>query len=149
MICIARTFGAPDTVPAGTDTRSASSAPYSGRSRPVTFDTMCMTWLYRSTVITSLRRTDPYSATRPTSLRARSTSMTCSARSFGSASSSASSRRSSSSLAPRGRVPASGRLVTSPFSTRTMISGLDPSSVASCVLRKNMNGDGLMTRNAR
>ena len=44
----------------------------------------------------------------PTSLRPRSTSMTCSARSFSSASSSASSRASASGVRPRGRVPASG-----------------------------------------
>ena len=88
-----------------------------------------MTWLYRSTCITSESLTELYSATRPTSLRARSTSMTCSARSFGSARSSSSRRLSSSGVWPRGRVPASGRLVISPFSTRTMISGLEPSSV--------------------
>jgi hypothetical protein len=45
MICIARTFGAPDSVPAGKPAISASSASRSGRSRPTTFETMCMTWL--------------------------------------------------------------------------------------------------------
>ena len=44
----------------------------------------------------------------PTSLRPRSTSMTCSAHSFSSASSSASSAASSSGVRPRRRVPASG-----------------------------------------
>ncbi len=45
MICIARTLGAPDRVPAGSTERSASSAPTSGRSVPVTLETMCITWL--------------------------------------------------------------------------------------------------------
>ena len=56
----------------------------------------------------AVRRTLPYSATRPTSFRPRSTSIRCSARSFGSAASSAASAASSSGLAPRGRVPAIG-----------------------------------------
>ena len=45
MICIARTFGAPDSVPAGSTERSASIAPTSRRSVPDTEETMCMTWL--------------------------------------------------------------------------------------------------------
>ena len=53
----------------------------------------------------------------------------CSARSFGSASSSASRSLSSIGVVPRRRVPASGRLVTVPPSTRQRISGLDPISV--------------------
>ena len=67
-----------------------------------------MTWLYRSTVANSGTSTVPGLQTRPRSLRARSTSMTCSARSFGSASSSAASAASSSGVAPRQRVPAIG-----------------------------------------
>jgi hypothetical protein len=45
MICIARTFGAPESVPAGSTERSASMAPTSARSVPETEETMCMTWL--------------------------------------------------------------------------------------------------------
>ena len=45
MISMARTLGAPVTVPAGKPAISASSALLSGRIRPSTFDTMCMTWL--------------------------------------------------------------------------------------------------------
>ena len=71
-------------------------------------------------------RTLPGTATRPTSLRPRSTSMMCSARSFSSASSSAASASSSSGVAPRGRVPAMGCVVTTPSSTRTSISGEAP-----------------------
>ena len=44
-ICIARTFGAPDRVPAGSTERSASIAPTSLRSVPETSETMCITWL--------------------------------------------------------------------------------------------------------
>jgi len=51
----------------------------------------------------------PILATRPTSLRPRSTSIRCSARSLGSANSSASRAWSSEGVAPRGRVPAMGR----------------------------------------
>ena len=43
MICIARTFGAPDSVPAGSTARSASIAVTSGRSRPETWLTMWST----------------------------------------------------------------------------------------------------------
>ena len=42
MICIARIFGAPDSVPAGSDARSASIALTSSRSVPDTEETMCM-----------------------------------------------------------------------------------------------------------
>ena len=94
-------------------------------------------------------RTLPISATRPTSFRPRSTSMTCSARSFGSASSSAASSLSSSGVLPRGRVPAKGRIVTVPPSTRVMISGEAPTRHVVPDCRKNMNGDGFSTRNAR
>ena len=53
------------------------------RSRPDTCEVMCITWLYRSRVIISSTVSVPNSTTRPTSLRARSTSMMCSAISFG------------------------------------------------------------------
>jgi hypothetical protein len=45
MICMARTFGAPETVPAGKPATRASSASKDGSSRPSTFETMCITWL--------------------------------------------------------------------------------------------------------
>lgn len=45
MISMARTFGAPDSVPAGKQAASTSSASWSSRSRPTTVDSMCMTWL--------------------------------------------------------------------------------------------------------
>src|SRR5438552_4105764 len=70
----------------------------------------------------SVTFTEPSSETRPTSLRPRSTSMTCSARSFGSAFSSSSIWWSFASVAPRGRVPAIGRRATAPPSTRTRTS---------------------------
>ena len=43
MICIARTFGAPESVPAGSTERSASIASTPSRSVPETLETMCMT----------------------------------------------------------------------------------------------------------
>ena len=45
MICIARTLGAPLTVPAGNVARSRSYGVLPSVSRPVTELTMCMTWL--------------------------------------------------------------------------------------------------------
>ena len=83
-------------------------------------------------------RTLPYSATRPMSLRPRSTSITCSARSFSLAFSSSASRRSSSTLAPRGRVPAMGCVSTRRPSTRTSISGDAPTIEVPPMRMKNM-----------
>ena len=48
MICMARIFGAPVTVPAGKAARSASVADTPGANSPVTVDTRCITWLKRS-----------------------------------------------------------------------------------------------------
>lgn len=56
------------------------------------------------------------------------TSITCSARSFGEASSSSSFFLSSSSVAPRRLVPAIGCVVTRPFSTLTSCSGDAPTT---------------------
>ena len=74
----------------------------------------------------SVTLTVPVSATRPTSLRPRSSSIRCSARSLGSTISSSASFLSSSAVFPRGRVPAMGRIVTLPSRRRTRISGLEP-----------------------
>ena len=93
---------------------------------------MCCTCEYFSITILSVHLTEPVCAMRPTSLRARSISITCSAISFGSFSSSVASSASRSGVLPRGRVPASGRIVTmrsSPrFSWRTRISGDAPTT---------------------
>ena len=43
MICIARTFGAPETVPAGKHARSSSNGVTSSRSSPTTSETRCVT----------------------------------------------------------------------------------------------------------
>ncbi len=86
----------------------------------------------------SLVSTLPYSATRPTSLRPRSTSMTCSARSLSLASSSASRRWSSSGARPRGRVPAIGRTSTMLSVRRTRASGEEPTIAKSPSRRKYM-----------
>ena len=45
MISMARTLGAPDTVPAGNVARSTSIGPRPLRSVPVTCDVRCITWL--------------------------------------------------------------------------------------------------------
>jgi len=135
---MARTFGAPDTVPAGNAARRTSKAVSPFRSFPTTFDTMCMTWEYRSITMSSFVFTVPHSATRPTSFRPRSTSITCSAISLGSDRSSASRRRSSSGSAPRGRVPAIGRSWMSSPSSRTRTSGEEPTTASSPIFSRYM-----------
>ncbi|MNN66786.1 hypothetical protein D3C81_1823800 [compost metagenome] len=50
---------------------------------------------------------------------------------------------------PRGRVPAIGRTVTRPSSTRTSTSGELPTTWKSPKLKKYMYGVGLMVRSAR
>ena len=93
--------------------------------------------------------TEPYSQTRPRSLRPRSTSITCSARSFSSASSSAAIMRSLSGSAPRGRVPAIGRVLTRRPLTVISGSGLAPAISKSPKSRKYMYGLGLTARSPR
>ena len=100
MICIARIFGAPETVPGG-----------KARHQRVEMIVLCRPACLRPSTPGASRassarapmycgtRTLPYSQTRPTSFRPRSTSMTCSARSFSFRFSSSASRRSSSSVA--------------------------------------------------
>ena len=60
-----------------------------------------------------------------------------------------SSAWSSSCVAPRRRVPASGRMVTVPSRRRTRISGLLPTTAKPPKSRKNRNGAGLIRRSAR
>ena len=45
MICMARTLGAPDSVPAGIVARRTSMGPLPGARRPDTCDVRCITWL--------------------------------------------------------------------------------------------------------
>ena len=87
MICIARTFGAPETVPAGNVARSRSNDVTPSRSSPATSDTRCVTCEKRSGSRKRSTFTVPGTQTRERSLRPRSTSMMCSARSFSDASS--------------------------------------------------------------
>ena len=75
--------------------------------------------------------------------------MTCSARSFSLRFSSSASRMSSSSLRPRGRVPAIGCVSTRDPSTRTSISGDDPTTDTPPMRMKYMYGDGFTWRSAR
>lgn len=91
-----------------------------------------------SITMSSLTFTLPGSLTRPTSFLPRSTSMMCSARSFGSARSSSARDRSSSSVAPRRRVPAMGRRSILPPSSLTITSGEAPTTVVSPQRRKYM-----------
>ena len=135
IISMARILGAPDKVPAGKVARSTFILLILSSNSPSTELTMCCTWEYFSITIESVTLTVPVLAIRPTSLRARSISITCSAISLGSASSSVAKRASSSGLSPRERVPAKGRMVTifcDPRSScRTKISGDEPTTCTS------------------
>ena len=100
----------------------------------------------------STTSTVPGRQTRPRSLRPRSTSITCSARSLGSASSSVSSAASSAGVAPRGLDPAIGWVIAVPPLTVTSASGLEPtmSKPPSSVSRSRyMYGLGLVSRSTR
>ena len=86
MISMARSFGAPETVPAGKGggegVERVGSRP---AGSPVTVETRCCTWENRSTSMNRLDLDRPGAADPPESFRARSTSIRCSARSFASA----------------------------------------------------------------
>ena len=56
---------------------------------------------------------------------------------------------SSSSVAPRGRVPAIGRMIASRPTTLTCGSGEEPTTARSGKFKKNMYGLGLMSRSTR
>ena len=111
MASMARTLGAPQRVPAGNVERTASNASrpgaQAGRAPP---DESASRGRTAPSPYSSGHSTLPASATRPTSLRARSTSIACSASSFSSArrsASSSASRTGSSSVAASRRVAAS------------------------------------------
>ena len=93
--------------------------------------------------------TEPYSHTRPRSLRPRSTSITCSARSFSSASRPSAITASSAASPPRGRVPATGRVEAWRPATVSSGSGEAPAIWKSMKSRKYMYGLGLTTRRPR
>ena len=75
--------------------------------------------------------------------------MTCSAFSFSFCFSSSASRRSSASSRPRGRVPAMGWVMTCRPSTRTSISGDEPTMDSPPMRMKYMYGEGFTCRRAR
>ena len=75
--------------------------------------------------------------------------MTCSARSLGSSSSSRAMRASSSASAPRGRVPAIGRVEARRPETVSSGSGLAPATWKSPKSRKYMYGLGFTVRRPR
>src|SRR4051795_471928 len=146
---MARTFGAPVSVPAGKVAVSTSNAAMTSATFDSTVDTMCHTWLYRSTAPNSTTCTEPGADTRPRSLRARSTSMTCSACSFGSLTNSAASAASRSAVSPRRLVPAIGCSTARPSLTVARASGLQPTMSTSSVRRKYMYGEGFSVRRTR
>ena len=90
-----------------------------------------MIWLNRLMSIKETTSTLSGRHTRLRSLRARSTSMICSLRSFGSANSSLARRSSSSGVAPRGLEPAIGKDMAWPLSTLISVSGLEPMTLKS------------------
>ncbi len=104
----------------------ASRALLSSLSSPFTSETRCITFEYFSVFIKLSTSTVPNFETFPTSFLPRSTSIVCSARSFGSLLSFFSSSLSSAEFLPRGTVPAIGLVFTMPSVTETSISGEAP-----------------------
>ena len=143
MICIARTFGAPETVPAGKQARRRSKAPTPSCSSPTTSETRWVTCEKRSGSMKRSTWTLPASHTRERSFRPRSTSITCSARSF----SDSSSR--SASPGPGAVVPAIGLRLARRPSTLTSVSGEEPIRATSPSSSRNVYGEGLTRRSAR
>ena len=143
MMVNALVLGAPDKVPAGNAAMKASTAVMPGANCPVTIETRCMMWLYRSIWRKSSTSTVPGIHTFPRSLRPRSTSMRCSEFSFESAANSRSSCRSAFLVAPRGRDPAMGCVVTTLLSTAISDSGDDPTMVNST---DEKSSDGIFIR---
>ena len=146
---MARILGAPLTVPAGNVAASTSTASRPSSSSAVTRLVRCMTWEKRSTIMSFSTSTVPGRASLPRSLRPRSTSIMCSARSLGSAMSSSARASSSATVAPRRLVPAMGAESSLPFSQRTMTSGEEPNSVMPGRRMKNMYGDAFSLRMRR
>ena len=123
MIRIVDTLGAPVTDPLGNSAAKMSPSPISGRRSALTVDVSCQTVSYRSAANTSLHVTEPLRATRPMSLRSRSTIIAFSARSFTDPSSPERIDSSSASHRPRGAVPFIGLVTIRSPSIRKKSSG--------------------------
>ncbi len=125
MISIARTFGAPETVPAGKPAASASiaSVPRGEPAFDVGDDVHDVAVALDDELLGHLDRADLGDAADIVAAEIEQHQM------FGaflrSARSSAASASSSACVLPRQRVPAIGRIVTLPSRTRTRISGLE------------------------
>ena len=130
MIPIVETFGAPVTEPQGNSARKTSTSEASERRSPATPEVSCQTVSKRSGAKTSPQVTVPSCATRPRSLRSRSTIIAFSARSFTEPSSRRLISSSSASHRPRGAVPFIG-----------FVAMWRPS------IRKNSSGEADRTRN--
>jgi len=129
MIPIVETLGAPVTEPQGNKAANTSPIPTPGRSDAPTVEVSCQTVSYRSAANRSVQVTAPLRATRPMSLRIRSTIIAFSARSFVDACRARRIASSSSSHRPRGAVPFIGR-----------------ETIRSPSIRKNSSGDADKTR---
>ena len=123
--------------------RSRSKCETPSLSSPVTSETRCVTCENRSGSRKRSTRTLPARQTRERSFRPRSTSITCSARSF----SEASSR--SASPSPGCVVPAIGFRLARPPSHLTSVSGEEPTSASPSSSSRKRYGDGLTLRSAR
>ena len=110
MTFIAASFGAPVTEPGGNRARTISPSPTPDRRSAATSETRCQTPACGRTSARASTFTEPKRATRPRSLRTRSTIITFSARSLVEEASSSRSARDSASSAGRGRVPLIGAL---------------------------------------
>ena len=150
MICMARGFGAPDNVPAGNTANNASIGAIDCANFPFTVETICITCEYFSICMNCVTSTEPALQTRPKSFLPKSTSIKCSARSFGSLSNSFAIVSSSSGVPPLGLVPAIGWMTTSRPVTFTNASGLEPTIDKSSLKRNRyIYGLGFCSRKTR
>ena len=140
---MARTLGAPETVPAGKQARRRSNGATPSCKSPATSDTRCVTCENRSGSRNRSTRTEPGTQTRERSFRPRSTSITCSARSF------SEPRSRSASPSPGLVVPAIGFTLARRPSSFTSVSGEEPTSASSSTSSRKRYGEGLMRRSAR
>ena len=157
MICIARIFGAPESVPAGKAARTTSSGGVLSGTLPRTSLTMCITCEKRSTSMRlhELDRADLGDASDVVAPEIDEHDVLGALLRIGEQLLLERERPPRGSCRAR-RVPASGRTVIVPPSRRTIVSGLAPAMRVRCVSpgaggrsRKYMYGDGLSSRIAR
>ena len=146
MISIARTLGAPESVPAGKPAISTSTGSCRASIALDVGDDVHDVAVALDEEAARSRATEPdFGDTRPTSLRPRSSSIRCSARSLGSASSSSAERLVLLGVvAARGGCRRAGGWSSCRRAGAPGSPALEPTSWKPPKSRKNRNGEGLV-----